>query len=204
MQIARHLGLKESVPLGGLHELIHPVLVIGDLTREDAADVLPLRRPYSSGFAITSIAGQQPRHQLLNPAASGIIAIVTSIIASCDVSGKVDIGRLDTALPTPAGGSNVPSIINTRSTVSGSIQGTAPAAPACQHRTDTGGAVGVQGTNLWRSVSLNAGSNGFYEWKLDTPIVLGEGTGIVVDLQVLATRLVAGWQWFEVGKSPHA
>lgn len=204
LQIGRHLGLKEAVPLAGLHELIHPVIIVGDLSKTEGSDILPVRRPYAGIASGTGAAGLQARAQLKNPAGSGIIVIVKAIRCTSPFSGNWTIARLDTDLFSLLAGGTFSGILNTRSTVSGSIQGAVAAAPAAQIRFDSNGAVGSQGSPLWQEFANSSTAQTHFYWNPINPVVLGEATGVVVDYTLAAGLIQVSFEWEEVGKEPHA
>ncbi len=137
-------------------------------------------RCFSQGSVIGPVAGQNSHIQLLNPAGSGVTAIVYSLTPACITTATdAEMRRHDTALTTAIGN-------GTNLLVGG-------AAGQCQVRGQNN--AGVLGSTVFWRLRLAAGVYQFVNWW---SAELGEGEGILIALMTVNVANVCSFWWNEV------
>lgn len=177
-RIVRRYGIVGAQGPDTIAPEIVPVSIVDVLELEGAEEV-----GCGMGANVQLAAAQYSQIQLLNPANSGVIALVDRVDLTIGGASSFVIGFYGTALPTATD----VRLLDTR------LTGTVP---ACKGYKDDG-ASKVIGVTTQFVNGYASGYHEFYPVELEGRVVLDEGQGIVVELTTVNVSLWSSIFWRE-------
>lgn len=175
-RVSRGYGIPETQAAALLGKPVF-VIAIDDLTDEEASDVFVLR-PSIGRVGVGAVAAEFPQAQILNPPASGVLAILEQLFIESDTAADVRFSFSNVAL------ANLGAEVAFRDT-------RVPGAPAVQLRNDN--AVGAVGTRIFR-LPIEAGVT--YHIP-NANILLAQNQGLIIELETVNIELELGLLWSE-------
>jgi len=175
-RVSRGYGIPETQAASLLGRPVFTIS-IDDLTDEEASDVFVLR-PSIGRIGVGAVAAQFPQAQILNPAASGVIAIVEQLFIESDTTADVRFSLSNVEL------ANLGTEVAFRDR-------RIPGAPAIELR--NGNAVGAVGTRIFR-LPIEAGVT-YHIPNLN--LLLGQDQGLIIELETVNIELELSLLWSE-------
>jgi hypothetical protein len=95
-RLVRGLVIKERSPAPSLEATVQAVVLLEDLTRQSPF-IQPVEKRWSRGRSFAGVAAELSMYAIRNPAGSGIVTVVDSIIVSAGITQSFQVGRNGTA-----------------------------------------------------------------------------------------------------------
>lgn len=186
-KLTSKFGIKSRTATPELGAVLHPVVLMEDLTRKSYYDTQEFS--CAGGAGLTSAVGNTAKVQLRNPIGSSIIAVVLSITVEGPATNDAFLEFFDGTAATLV--ANRAQFLDRRSLA---LAATTPI-PACEIHIEDSAVTPIGtvfaamtfSTTIWNTLDLREG-----------PIILRPGNTVVVESGAAAQKINALFHWLEL------